>query len=190
MIVSLLACSLAADGCPAAASGIASTLVEASDPRLDGEALVVVYKADRRVGLYQDGTLAGCWRAALASGYPAGHKTRQGDLKTPEGWYRTSDKPWSSFYGAIAVHYPRVEDAEAGLAAGLVDAATVEAVRVALAQGDKPPQQTALGGEILLHGGGSLFDWTLGCVALGDDDLDTLRSQLPAGMKTDVLILP
>lgn len=190
MLVALLACSLASDGCPTAAGEISSPLVSAGDPRLDGDALVVVYKADRRVGLYQDGQLAGCWRAALASGYPPGHKQRQGDLKTPEGWYRTSDKPWSSFYGAIAVHYPRVEDAEAGLAAGLVDAATVESIRSAHARGDKPPQQTRLGGEILLHGGGSLFDWTLGCVALEDEDLDDLRAQLPAGMKTDVLILP
>ena len=41
---------------------------------------------------------------------PAGHK-REGDGKTPEGLYATSDKPWSQYYAAIAVHYPGIKDA-------------------------------------------------------------------------------
>ncbi len=188
----LLATGLSAEPtCPATSAALPrSSHVTADDPRLMGDGLVVVLKQARRVALYQEGSLAGCWRAALASGYPAGPKREQGDMKTPEGWYRSSDKPWSSFYGAIAVHYPNAEDARVGREAGRIDAATEASIVEALARDAKPPQQTALGGEILLHGGGSLFDWTLGCVALEDDELDTLRALLPAGLRTDVLILP
>jgi murein L,D-transpeptidase YafK len=154
--------------------------------------VIVVRKAARRLGLYRGGALVegACWEIALAAGYPAGHKTREGDLRTPEGWYRTSDKPNSSFYGAIAVHYPGVEDARTGERDGAITGRQRAAIEAALAAGMKPPQATALGGEILIHGGGAGSDWTLGCVAVEDAELDVLRARLPAGMATDVLILP
>ena len=47
-----------------------------------------------------------------------------------------------------------------------------------------------MGGEILLHGGGGQSDWTLGCIAMDNDQLDILRAELPRDMKTTVLILP
>ena len=131
-----------------------------------------------------------CARVALAPGASVGTKEREGDRRTPEGWYRTSDKPTSSFAGAIAVHYPSAEDAARGLAAGLVDAATEAQIRGAEVSGRKPPQATALGGEILIHGGGSTSDWTLGCVALEDADLARLRAALPAGMAAWAWIRP
>lgn len=172
--------------CPARAEEVATT----PDPRLQGPAVLVVFKAERSLGLYRSGVLQGCWAVGLASDYPAGTKQRRGDKKTPEGWYRTSDKPWSSFYKAIAVHYPEVRDADRGLAEGLITQAERDAIAGALAEGRKPPQETRLGGEILIHGGGSSTDWTLGCVALEDADLDRLRAALPADLQTDVLILP
>lgn len=196
-----LAVEVDTGGCPAAVSELPAGRYVATDRRLKGQALVVVFKEDRRVGRYQGGALArepdggpSCWPIALGVGdtgeYPPGHKVRQGDRRTPEGWYRTSDKPWSQFYGAVAVHYPNGADADRGLAAGLIDEAQHAAIIEALARGAKPPQDTRLGGEILIHGGGSSADWTLGCVALDNDDLDGLRAELPKGMRTDVLILP
>ena len=170
------------------------------DARLEGDALIVVSKSARRLARYSGGDLVqlddapACWTIGLAASADgaawSGTKTRQGDRKTPEGWYRTSDKPWSSFYGAIAVHYPDRSDADAGLSDGRIDTATHRRISAALATGRKPPQETALGGEILIHGGGGDSDWTLGCVALDDDDIDALRGSLPPHMQTDVLILP
>ena len=159
------------------------------DPRWQAERLVVVRKAKRRVVLYAKGKQLGCWPAGLGF-EPEGHKTREGDGRTPEGWYRTSDKPTSRYYQAIAVHYPNLGDAERGLADGRIDAATERAIRTALSADRKPPQATALGGEILLHGGGSGSDWTLGCVAMNNADIDALREQLPDTMKVDVVVLP
>lgn len=162
-----------------------------ADPRLHDDAVIVVFKGARRVGLYGRGVQIDCWPTALApGGGDAGHKTRRGDLKTPEGWYRTSDRPWSMYYHAITIHYPNPADGERALADGVIDVATAELIVAAERDGTMPPQQTALGSDILFHGGGSGGDWTLGCVALEDADIDALRGRLGAGMKGWTLILP
>ena len=136
------------------------------------------------------GESIGCWRVGLATGYETGDKLREGDMKTPEGWYRTSDKPTSSHYAAIAVHYPNAEDAQRGLDAGVIDEPSYESILSALDKDEKPAQQTAMGGEILIHGGGGADDWTLGCLGMDNEDIDTLRTHLPEGMRVDLLILP
>ncbi len=194
----------AAAGCVASVAALpASPLFEPADPRLQGEALVVVLEEARRAMVYRNGILAqldevggapACWTIALGvdeSGqHPTGPKRRRGDRKTPHGWYRSSDKPWSSFAPAVAIHYPNAEDAQRGLAAGLIGEQQARAIRQAVAEGEKPPQTTALGGEILFHGGGGQRDWTWGCVAFDDEDNEAFRALLPPGMKTDVLLLP
>ncbi len=150
--------------------------------------LVVVDKTARELSLYQGSDLAGAWPVALGRGGPVGPKRAEGDLRTPEGWYSSSDKPTSDYHGAIAIHYPNIEDADLALADGRIDAATRDQIATAIAAGERPPQQTPLGGEILIHGGGAGTDWTLGCIALADEDIDALRARLPDGMRTDVLI--
>ena len=172
--------------CPSTSSEIETP----DDPRLKGGGTMVVFKKERHLGLYVHGALKGCWRVGLASTYAPGHKQRVGDMRTPEGWYRTSDKPWSSFYAAIAIHYPEAEDAHRGVRDALITAEQRDEILDALQKGGKPPQNTRLGGEILIHGGGGSTDWTLGCVALDDPHIDALRAALPKGMRTDVLILP
>lgn len=206
MLLFLLACTMDAPAttassssppdprCPQTTARLAALhlgQVDAADPRLQRDDLVVVRKAAREVLHYEGGQLSagGCWGAGLGFA-PEAHKLRQGDGRTPEGWYRTSDKPWSQFYGAIAVHYPNAEDAAAAQAAGTISAETAAGIARAIQQGKKPPQATALGGEILLHGGGSGADWTLGCVAMDNADIDALRARLPHDIQTDILILP
>lgn len=164
-------------------------LADPADPRLRGEHLVVVLKERRVLGHYAGGALTRCSRVGLAAGAPTGHKQREGDLRTPEGWYRTSDKPTSRWYHAIAIHYPGLDDAERGLRDGLVDQAQHDAIAAAVRADTKPPQTTGLGGEILFHGGGA-SDWTLGCIALEDAEIDALRSALPKDLRFWTLILP
>ena len=174
---------------------------ESDDPRLLAERLVVILKSRRQLVLFEQGVqyqnngIAGCWQVALGVGaqtgvYVSGHKQKEGDRKTPEGWYRTSDKPTSQFYKAIAIHYPNLDDARAGLARGAITREEFVQIKHRLEDGEKPNQNTSLGGEILIHGGGSASDWTLGCIGMDNHDLDALRSVLPSQMNVDVLILP
>jgi hypothetical protein len=167
----------------------AAPWLDRDDRRLSRDDLVVVLKSARRLLVFDDGVRTSCWKIALGFA-PSGHKEVQGDGKTPEGWYRTSDKPWSTFDNAIAIHYPNAVDARAGAAAGRITRRTRDKIEDAIEAGRVPPQSTALGGAILIHGGGTSFDWTLGCVALDDADLLALRERLPNGMRTDVLVLP
>lgn len=195
-----LAIALAKEGlAPALPAGCVATTGELgapADPRLTGEAVLVVRKAARKILLFDGGALRqdasgpACWDMALGYDYPAGHKVQMGDRRTPEGWYRTSDRPWSAYHGAITIHYPNTADADAGLADGRITRAQRDAIAAADEAGTLPPMKTRLGGQILVHGGGNSNDWTLGCVALDDTELDRLRAGLPAGMRTQILVLP
>jgi len=178
-----------------------SSQLQAADARLQGAQLVVVLKARRRAMVFSAGSLrrgadgaADCWAVALGvdqqGQHPSGAKQRRGDRSTPEGWYRSSDKPWSSFAPAVAIHYPNAADARRGLAAGLISQAQHDGIVSALRAGRKPDQKTRLGGDILFHGGGNHPDWTWGCIAFSDEDNQAFRAALPEGLRTDVLILP
>jgi len=178
------------DGCPASVAELPEVAwLDRDDRRLRRDDLVLVSKSARRLVVFEAGERTHCWKVALGFA-PVGHKRVQGDGKTPEGWYRTSDKPWSSFDNAIAVHYPNDVDARAARSDGRISRATHDKIVGAIDGGKVPPQSTALGGAILIHGGGTSFDWTLGCVALDDSDLLALREILPKGMRTDLLVLP
>jgi L,D-transpeptidase catalytic domain len=182
---------------PPALAGCATSLAELpaspvhdpEDPRLRGPAVLVAHKSARRLMLFADGRPSGCWPMGLGF-TPRGHKQQEGDGRTPEGWYRTSDKPWSDFPGAIAIHYPNDDDATAALADGRLVAPVFDEVLASLDHELVPPQQTPLGGEVLIHGGGSSEDWTLGCMALEDADLARLRATLPQDQRAWLLVLP
>ncbi len=49
-----------------------------------------------------------------------------------------------------------------------------------------PPQKTALGGEIYIHGGGTERDWTWGCVALKNEEIEELFAAMPVGTKVTI----
>ncbi len=174
-----------AASCPVTVDAVPT---DTDDRRLRGEHVIVVAKSERRLWLYESGSLAGCWSIALGFD-PVGDKAREGDGRTPEGWYRTSDKPWSAFDGAIAIHYPNRDDADRAVEQGTIGRRTRRRILEALREGKPPPQKTAMGGEVLIHGGGSRSDWTLGCVALTDADLAELRERLPRSKRADMLIL-
>jgi lipoprotein-anchoring transpeptidase ErfK/SrfK len=149
---------------------------------------VVVEKGARRLRLYAGGELVRVRRVVLGSD-PQGDKERQGDGRTPEGEFQICMKNGKSkFYLSLGLTYPNAEDAERGLRDGLISQAQHKAITRALAAGRCPPWDTALGGEIFIHGGGTSGDWTLGCVALENPEIKELFDTLPAG--TPVQIKP
>ncbi|MDT5268153.1 MAG: hypothetical protein QOH49_339 [Acidobacteriota bacterium] len=153
-----------------------------SEPR------VVVEKSARRLKLYVGGELVRVRRIALGF-EPAGDKVRQGDGRTPEGDFQICMKnERSKFYLSLGLTYPNAEDAGRGLGDGIITRAEHKSITRALDAGRCPPWNTALGGEIFIHGGGTARDWTFGCVALENPEIKELFDSLPAG--TPVRILP
>lgn len=149
---------------------------------------VVVEKGARRLRLYAGGELVRVRRVALGF-TPEGDKVRQGDGRTPEGEFQVCMKnAKSSFYLSLGLTYPNAEDAERGLRDGLITRAQHKSITSALAAGRCPPWNTALGGEIFIHGGGTGRDWTFGCVALENPEVKELFDTLPA--RTPVRIAP
>lgn len=155
---------------------------------------ILVKKNERKLYLYRiennQQQLAKTYRIALGFN-PIGHKQRQGDGATPEGeYYITHRNPKSNFYLSLGLSYPNANDAKAGLARGLISKAEYDTIVSAIKAGGKPPQQTKLGGDIFIHGGGASQrgDWTLGCVALDNEDIKELFETVP--VRTPVRIEP
>ena len=149
---------------------------------------VVVEKGARRLKLYSGEELVRVRAVALGFG-PEGDKEKQGDGRTPEGdYYVCTKNERSRFHLSLGLDYPKAEDAERGLKAGLITRAQYERIVAAARAKRCPPWDTPLGGEIFIHGGGNASDWTWGCVALENAEVEELFNSVPAG--TPVRILP
>jgi murein L,D-transpeptidase YafK len=68
--------------------------------------------------------------------------------------------PHSKFYLSLGLSYPNTEDAKRGLAKKLISRAQYDQIINAIDRKQIPPQNTKLGGDIYIHGGGSGQDWT------------------------------
>jgi len=142
---------------------------------------VVVSKRARRVTLYSKGERVRVYRAVLGFA-PEGDKEREGDGRTPEGTFYVCVKNLkSNFYLSLGLSYPGPEDAERGLRDGLITPAQAASIRRAVRRRATPPWDTALGGQIFIHGGGVASDWTAGCVALENDQMKELFEAVPVG---------
>jgi hypothetical protein len=142
---------------------------------------IVVSKSKRRLFLYADGKVVRTYKIALGAN-PVDDKTRQGDRATPEGdFYICVKNARSNFYLSLGLSYPNAEDAERGLRDKLITRAERDAIVRAVQNKRRPPWNTALGGEIFIHGGGTDGDWTWGCVALANADIKELFDALPLG---------
>lgn len=150
------------------------------------EPQIKVYKGQRRLELLDGDTVIGRFRIALGFA-PQGDKEKEGDGKTPVGeYYVCMRNPHSKFHVSLGVSYPSTKDAKRGKAASMIDNRSYEQIVDANNERTRPLWNTALGGEIFIHGNGSGFDWTLGCIALDDADMDILYAYCP--LKTPILI--
>ncbi len=143
--------------------------------RRDGVTVVVVDKAARRVHVYRQGRRVEVFEAELGTAGLA-PKRHAGDNATPEGRYRvTAVKTGAAthYYKALLLDYPNAADRrqfEAERAVG------------AIAPGMR------IGGLIEIHGhGGTGRDWTEGCVALKDGDMDRLLELVGVGTPVTIV---
>lgn len=134
---------------------------------------LVVLKREHTLTLYRDGKPLRTYKVALGRG---GLKPKQnaGDNRVPEGVYKiVSHNPRSAFYRALRVGYPTAMQVQASTAAG-VDP----------------------GGDIMVHGirnglgwVGPLqrhIDWTKGCIALTDREMDAVWDAVPDGTPIEI----
>ena len=137
--------------------------------------LVIVDKSERRLELLKDGRVFRSFDIALGM-RPAGHKTREGDFRTPEGRYILDRRnPDSDFFLSIGISYPDQQDRQRAAKLG-VDP----------------------GGEIMIHGQPNVpsrseayyetQDWTNGCIAVSNSDMIDLW--LMTGDNTPIEIRP
>jgi len=175
-------CLILTAGCAEAGIPAAKPADTVLNPR------IVVKKAERTLALYDGEKLVAVYPIGLGF-TPEGHKKREGDGATPEGEYTICTRnEKSKFYKSLGLSYPNAEDAEAGLADGLIDEATYKRIVKSIEDMQCPPWNTPLGGEIFIHGHGAGSDWTAGCIALGDADMEALWQRCQIG--TPVTIYP
>lgn len=109
--------------------------------------------------------------------------------RTPEGaFFVVKKNPHSKFYKAFVLNYPTAEDARRGLKQGLITRQQHDAIVQAEDSFSLPPMSTALGGMIEIHGDGTgaSSNWTQGCVAIHNTQIDKIWSWVEAG--TPVII--
>ena len=158
---------------------------------------LVIFKAKRRLLYFENDILKRRFPITLGT-RPLGDKDRAGDRRTPEGeYYVTSKKPSSRFRRFLGISYPNIEDARRGLDRRLISEDDFARIRRAIATGQSPPWGTPLGGYVGIHGEGGAYrgftkrhhlNWTDGCIALSDEDIETLYHLVDVG--TPVLIFP
>lgn len=134
---------------------------------------VIVLKRKRELYLMNNEKELFRFRVALGRN-PRGHKQAQGDGRTPEGSYLLDGFNAGSYYHrAILISYPSAADRAA-----------------AAARGVNP------GGQIMIHGLDPairswgkdhwMFNWTNGCIALTDSEMDIVWSRVTPGTPIEI----
>lgn len=142
---------------------------------------IVIMKSERRLELFSGDTVVRRYKIGLGLS-PVEDKVRQGDRRTPEGeFYVFTKNDKSAFYLSLGLSYPNIEDAERGLRDKLISRRRHDVIVRAIKRKATPPQNTALGGDIYIHGNGASTDWTWGCVALENADMKELFDAVTVG---------
>jgi murein L,D-transpeptidase YafK len=130
---------------------------------------IVLNKGRREMMLLRGQSVLRAYRVALGR-TPSGHKQREGDGRTPEGRYVIDRRnPKSRYHLSLRISYPNAADVERARAAGV-----------------EP------GGDIMIHGlkDGERRDgdWTQGCIAVTNEEMDEIWSLVGEG--TEIVIEP
>ncbi len=148
---------------------------------------IVVNKKRHILYLYSGDELVRIYPVNLGPD-PINEKIKAGDGRTPEGKYFICNKnPRSKYYKALGISYPSKEDAKRGLRKGFITKKQYDAIVYAIDHGKRPPWFTKLGGAVCIHGGGLGWDWTRGCIALRNSDVQELFEVTRVG--TPVIII-
>ena len=134
---------------------------------------VVVVKSEKKLYLYKAEHVLASYSVVFGAN-PTGHKQQQGDERTPEGRYTLDfKKSDSAYHRAIRISYPNAQDIEN-----------------AKKRGVDP------GGSVMIHGQkngfswasflAQRFNWTNGCIALANADMDAVWEAVEAGTPIEI----
>ena len=134
---------------------------------------VVVLKKERIMMLLRDGEVLKRYKVALGR-QPFGHKSQQGDYRTPEGTYTVDSRTArSKFHRALHISYPNAAD-----------------IAAARKNGTDP------GGDVMIHGLPKGFEdlaelhttrnWTKGCIAVSNAEIDEIWRLVPDGTSIEI----
>jgi lipoprotein-anchoring transpeptidase ErfK/SrfK len=137
--------------------------------------VILVDKFAKKCYVYNRGKLSNTFSIELGKNW-IGDKLKKNDKATPEGIYQIQRKivgPKTKYYKALLINYPNDEDQE----------------RFSRAKKNgELSSQSDIGGLIEIHGeGGKGANWTNGCVALNNEDMDRLYDMVRTG--TQVVIV-
>jgi hypothetical protein len=136
---------------------------------------IIVDKFSRKLFVYHSGRKTYEFSAELGRNW-VGHKRVKGDKATPEGMYKITKKldgGKTKYYKALLINYPNAEDAAR--------------FRTEVRNGSLPASAN-MGGLIEIHGnGGKGVDWTDGCIALTDEEMDTVFKHARVGTPVTIV---
>lgn len=140
-----------------------------------GSTVIIVDKLAHQLRVYKNGKVSAEFPVEFGPNW-MGQKLHKGDQATPEGVYQVTqkkDRRHTIYYKALLINYPNHDDR-------VRYRKNIDAGRFS--------HKLDIGGSIEIHGhGGRGVDWTNGCVALANKDMDVVFSQ--AGEKTPVVIV-
>jgi hypothetical protein len=140
-----------------------------------GDYSIIIDKFSRKCFLYLNGTKKFEFEAELGTNW-VGDKRVKGDKATPEGMYRIAKKIEGSktkYYKALLLDYPNDEDKRK--------------FREEIERGTLP-SSAKIGGLIEIHGnGGKGVDWTEGCIALTDREIDLVYRNVKVGTPVTIV---
>jgi murein L,D-transpeptidase YafK len=119
---------------------------------------------------------------------------KKGDHRTPLGRFTIAWMPQKSQYHRfLGLSYPDLPRADRALEEGDITEAQWQAIRRAKQEQVRPPQDTSLGGYIGIHGTGAgdprihgRYNWTSGCIALTNAQIDRLASLVRIGTPVEI----
>jgi murein L,D-transpeptidase YafK len=134
---------------------------------------IVIVKSERTLTLLRNGQVLKTYKVALGQ-EPKGAKIERGDNKTPEGLYIIDSRnPRSQYHLALHISYPNAADRERARKLGLDP-----------------------GGAIMIHGLPQSYawlgplhhqtDWTLGCVAVTNPEIEEIWAMVPLGTPVEI----
>lgn len=140
-----------------------------------GSYAIVIDKFSRECLLYHKGNLKDSFSIELGPNW-IGDKQHRGDKTTPEGYYKVVSKKEgrkTKYYKAFLLDYPNSDDKER--------------FRNSKAAG-KLGRSADPGGNIEIHGGGGKgTDWTDGCIALKNTEMDVLYKYCSVGTPVTIV---